>query len=88
MGYEAVKRMHVQEFEMNWAIQQAVIKIAKSHAEGSSDASVRRTLALEASGKIDVLPGATGTPGVNQPFDPERATPEEFAAWLAKNYPN
>lgn len=82
MGYEAVKRMHAQEFELNWALQQAVIKAAKSQADGSSGASVRRTLALEESGKLDALPGAI------QPFDPERATPEEFAAWLAKTYPN
>lgn len=82
MGYGEVKQMHAAEFELNWAIQQAVITSINSQADKSSDASVRRTLSLEERGLLDAVPG---TP---QPFDPEHATPEEFAAWLAKTYPN
>jgi hypothetical protein len=77
LGWDAVRRLSFQEFELLWAIQQRVLERAAADTSDATNPAIsaRRAIQME---KM----GVTMPEVLTRPFDPETATPDEIAAWM------
>lgn len=66
--------MTSREFEENWTIQQAVIRISNDRTNAEHDANIRRAIRLEDRAEDHAM--------ISAPFDPATATPEQTEQWI------
>lgn len=83
LGLATVDHLSLEDFNYYWHCQQALIQAEDDQARGeaSHEANIRRTIRLEASGKLDTQDSGYLN---GKPFDPATATPHEIEAWLAR----